>query len=149
MKQIILSIAFTLILSMPDIFANNERADDSLVQVTFGKEFPRAEHVKWSRNGDYMKASFILDDIGVVAFFSQDGELVGSARNVLYSQLPLVVVTSFEKRFTKANISGIGITEITNAGRSRYMFPLELNGKKYSATFYQDGTLSTIKKLKK
>ena len=134
---------------MPDTFANNERMDDSLAQVTFRKEFPRAEHVKWSYNGDYIKASFILDASGVVAFFNQDGELVGFARNVLYSQLPLAVITSFEKRFTKESISGIGITEITNAGRCRYMFPLELDGKKYNATYYQDGTLSTIKKLKK
>jgi hypothetical protein len=149
MKQIILSIVVIFSISLSVVFANGEFLSDPEAQVTLKKEFPRAEHIKWSQEGEGTKASFVLDGIGVIAFFGKDGELLGSARNILYHQLPMAVLTSFEKRFDKATISGIGITEITNSGITRYMFPLEYNGERYSATLYYDGAIGNIKKLKR
>jgi len=94
MKQIILSIAVTFIVGASAAFANGELVDNAKAQEVFKKEFPRVEHVKWSWEGDYAKASFILGNNGVVAFFDRDGELVGSAGNLFYNQLPTAVISS-------------------------------------------------------
>jgi len=103
--------------------------------------------VKWSTEGNYSKASFVLGGNSAIALFSRDGELLGSVRTIFYNQLPLAVITSFEKRFENATV--IDITEVTNVNGTRYKVNMEYKNKKVSASMYTDGTLENLEKLKK
>jgi hypothetical protein len=68
------------------------------------------------RSGKLSKATFLFHGHPVIAFFNEDGELLGSARTVLYGQLPLTVIKSFDKRFAGAEF--IEMYEISNSRRN-------------------------------
>lgn len=146
MKKIILSAIITLTMGVAAL-ANIDPVTNSKAQEVFKKEFAGAEMVKWSAEGTYSKASFVLGGNSAIALFSRDGELLGSVRNIFYNQLPLAVITSFEKRFENATI--IDITEVTNVNGTRYKVTMEYKNKKVSASLYTDGTLENLEKLKK
>jgi hypothetical protein len=64
--------------------------------------------VHWDNLDNYPIASFIFHDHATIAYFSEDGELLGSARTILFNQFPLAVIKSFEEKF-----SGGDFTETT------------------------------------
>ncbi|HEV8503972.1 MAG TPA: hypothetical protein VGQ53_01190, partial [Chitinophagaceae bacterium] len=68
-------------------------------EATFQKEFNGATNVKWTEGKDVISASFILSDSRIIAYFSSDGELLGTARNVLFNQLPLAVVKEINNHY--------------------------------------------------
>lgn len=146
MKKIILSAVITLTMGVAAL-ATIDPVINPRAQEVFKKEFTGAEMVKWSTEGTYSKASFVLGGNSVIALFNRDGELLGSVRNIFYNQLPLSVITSFEKCFENATV--IDITEVTNVNGTRYKVTMEYKNKKVSASLYTDGTLESLVKLKK
>ena len=146
MKKIILSAIVTLTIGVAAL-ANIDPVTNSKAQEVLKKEFAGAEMVKWSTEGNYSKVSFVLGGNSAIALFNGDGELLGSVRNIFYNQLPLAVITSFEKRFEGATV--IDITEINNPGGTRYKVTIEYKNKKASASLYSDGALENLEKLKK
>jgi hypothetical protein len=76
-------------------------------EATFQKEFNGATNVKWTEGKDVISASFILSESHIIAYFSNDGELLGTARNVLFNQLPLAVIKEINNRYGDAPISDI------------------------------------------
>ncbi|HEX7903341.1 MAG TPA: hypothetical protein VF487_05640 [Chitinophagaceae bacterium] len=146
MKKIILSAVITLTMGVAAL-ANIDPVNNSKAQEVFKKEFAGAEMVKWSTEGNYSKVSFVLGGTSAIALFNGEGELLGSVRNIFYNQLPLSVITSFEKRFENATV--IDITEVTNVNGTRYKVTMEYKNKKASASLYSDGTLENLEKQNK
>lgn len=147
MKKIMLSVAVFFTIGISATFAGNDLIKNPKAQEVFKKEFAGAEQVKWDQEAQYTKASFVLGGNSAIALFNQDGELLGSMRNLFYNQLPLAVITSFEKRFSTATI--IDITEMINADGTRYKFTLENKGKKYRVSVYADGAMENVEKKRK
>ena len=57
--------------------------------------------MKWEKQKDFQTATFVFCNHLVVAYFNTDGQLLGSARNVLFYELPMAVIKLLEKRFPK------------------------------------------------
>ena len=55
----------------------------------FKKEFSFAKDVKWEVKGELIQVNFSLNDHGFIAWYNSDAELISTARNLLYMQLPL------------------------------------------------------------
>jgi len=147
MKKIILSLAVLLTVGAATAFANNSPGTNEKAVATFKKEFSSAEFVEWSVEDEYSKVSFILGGSRTVALFNNEGELLGTVRDLLYNQLPLAVMSTMDKRFKGSPI--YDIREVTNSDGTRYKFTLEEKGKKYSISVFSDGTISDIRKIRK
>jgi hypothetical protein len=145
MKRAIFSLSLLLTISASTVFANP--GTDPLSEKTFKKEFRTAENVKWSQEDGYSKAEFVLGGSRAIAWFGTDGQLVGSVRDLLYNQLPLVVMSSVDKRFKDAAI--FDVREVSNNEGTRYRLTLEYKARKYNVSVYTDGTISEILKTKK
>jgi len=105
-KTFSLLFAF-LIIGITAVMAN-ERADvDPKILSAFQKEFSFAKNAKWEVKGNLTQVNFLLNDQGVSAWYNSDAELVTTARNILYNQLPISVIRALEKEYVGADFFGI------------------------------------------
>ena len=128
-------------------FANVVIDPDPEVTEAFKKEFPGAQLVSWTEQGDFQKATFILGGHRSIAYFDQDNELVGCMRDLFFDQLPMVVMKAIEKKFPAADFCEV--REINNADGTSYLLTVEQNKKKYKVKVTSDGFFANIEKLKK
>ena len=142
MKKIILSVGLLLAISMSSVYANPGPDADENPQEIFKRSFPSAECVKWSRQGDYTKVSFLLYGRGAQAFFSAEGDLLGTIRNILYADLPIKVMIAVKKRFD--NSVPYAITEVNRVDGTFYKFSVEVKNRRYDATVSQDGSFTKV-----
>src|SRR6266550_4266947 len=126
MKKFIIAFAVASILITTTAFAG-PKAGDNPAQTTFQKEFKGAEDVKWSEGRDVISASFTLINSRIVAYFNYEGELLGTARNVLFNQLPLAVIKEINNRFASAPV--YNIIEYTVSGETFYNMDVDTSTK--------------------
>ena len=142
MKKIILSISVLLVLSFSSLDATAGVNPGDNPEEKFKAAFPTAECVKWSREGDYRKVSFMLYGKGAQAFFSPEGDLLGTMRNVLYADLPIKIMIAVRKRFD--NSVPYAITEINRVDGTYYKFSVETKKRRYDVTISEDGSFTKV-----
>jgi hypothetical protein len=106
MKKIILSLTLSaaLLSSAFTYAADNEPG--LKVKQAFTSEFTQVKNVEWTtmtKEGVY-QATFTFNNETLQAFFTEEGEFLGTTRQVLKSQLPVLVVTGLEKRYADARV---------------------------------------------
>lgn len=117
------------------------------VKESFRKEFAGAESVKWNDLGDYQFATFILGRHRVEAYFNTDGEMEGSARGLLFDELPLAVLKSIDKRFPGAYF--IDVLEVSNTEGTSYRLTAVTQNKRFHVKADTGGNILEIVKVKK
>ena len=146
MKKFIIVFAVASTLIATTAFARPNYGDNP-AQVTFQKEFKGAEDVRWSEGRDVISASFTLSNSRIVAYFNNEGELLGTARNVLFNQLPLAVIREINNRFASAPV--YDIIEYTCGGETFYHMDVDTSTKHLKLKVASDGYISIEKKTKK
>ena len=116
-------------------------------EATFQKEFSGATNVKWTEGKDVISASFILSDSRIIAYFSNDGELLGTARNVLFNQLPLAVVKEINNHYGNAPVSDI--IEYTSGLSTYYGMYVDTPTKQLKIKITSEGDVTVEKRTKK
>ena len=145
MKKFIIAFAVAITLISTTAFAGGkERTNPAL--TTFQQEFKGALDVKWNEGKETIKAVFILNNFRVEAYFSYTGELLGTARNILFNQLPLAVIKEINNRYDSAPV--YEITEYNSGGDTFYYMTVELPTKKLKVRATPAGYLSVISKIK-
>lgn len=144
MKKIIVSVSCMLAIGLTTAFADNKTDVNSKIKQSFKKEFSGAELVTWTKIEDYQMARFIFYDHAAIAYFNEDGELLGSARNVLFDELPLTVIKAFDNKFADADVTEI--LEISNTDGISYLATVERKNKRYYVKVSTEGNiLNTIR----
>jgi hypothetical protein len=146
LKKIVVSFALLFIITLNARSAEDPGVSEA-VQASFEKEFSGAQLIGWKDMGEFMKATFILGERRTEAYFRENGELEGSVRSLFYSQLPLVVMTSFDKRFGGAEVWDV--LEINNSQGTTCRITLEQKHKKYRVRMDANGNIKDIERLKK
>jgi len=129
MKQffLVLSLSLAVVLTAS---ANPTPVNDPKVEKAFSKLFAGASNVSWSKEeGNYLKASFVWGDHYTVAYFGEDGKLLGSIRGLFFNQLPLSVIRSFNSSFSDHIV--LEVREISNDEGVSYTLLTEHKNKKY------------------
>ncbi len=144
MKKFILAIA---ILSSTALYSFANFPDPGYkVLEEFKKEFPNAENVSWTEEAEFAKVTFVLGGKRILAYFSQEGILEGTIRDLFYDQLPLNVVTALEKKFKGSEV--LYIREINNAEGTHYRIRLDVEQRKLIVKVGSDGNISEVDKVK-
>ncbi len=146
MKTIIVTMTF-IMLGLSTAFADGTPVIASRIQISLNKEFAGCESVTWTKVKDYQQAAFVFHESRVIAYFNEDGDLLGSARNITVEQLPLSVLQSIDKRF--AGFELFEIVEITNEQGTSYWLTLEKNNKQYHAKTDANGEVTRFSSIRK
>ena len=144
-KFIIAFVSIITVLTSTAFAGTNEGTNPAL--ATFQNEFKGAVDVRWTESKNVISASFVLGNSRAIAYFNYDGELLYTARNVLFNQLPLVVITEINKRFGSNPV--YDIIEYTTGSETFYTMRAETTTKKLKLRVSSDGDISVEKKEKK
>ena len=146
MKKTFLSLLAFLIIGITAVMAS-ERADvDPKILSAFQKEFSFAKNAKWELKGNLTQVNFLLNDLGVTAWYNSDAVLVTTARNILYNQLPISVIRTLEKEYAGADF--IGITEVSRNNETYYQVRADEKNKKFLLKASPSGNIIVLKKIK-
>ncbi len=147
MKNFIVTLSFILAVAGTTQVLANGTPDDPGTKETFAQKFAGAENIKWSKLADgFEKVAFTLGGTRAEAYFSNDGELLGTVRNIFYSQLPLPVMQTVSSRFATSPI--IEVKEINNSEGVSYRVILEHKDKKYNLKLNSQGDIVEQQKEK-
>lgn len=147
MKKIMITAVIFLTVGMTAAFANGGDNIPSKVLASFQREFAQAQNVKWDVVQDYVRAAFNLSDFRVEAYFNNEGELMGTARNILFNQLPLSVIKQLNQRF--GSVPVYEIIEYNTGSDTFYNMKVELTTKIFQLKANPSGEVFVEKKIRK
>ena len=146
MKKIVVTLLALLTIGITVTLAGPATNVDPKILSAFQKEFSFAKNVKWETEGNLARVVFLLNDQGITAWYNSDAELVTTARNILYNQLPISVMRSLDKEYSGADI--LGITEISRNEETYYQIRADKQGKKLLLKANPSGNIIVLKKIK-
>ncbi|MEO6313584.1 MAG: hypothetical protein ABIU63_04445 [Chitinophagaceae bacterium] len=146
MKKIFLSLtlAAALLSSGATYAANNE--PNVKVKQAFTTEFTQVKDVEWipMNNEGVYQAKFIFNNETLHAFFTEEGDFLGTTRQILKPQLPILVATGLEKRYSDARV--ITIFEYSKKDGIEYFITLTTAKGSMIVKATGNGDFSTYKK---
>jgi hypothetical protein len=146
-KKAILALSMVWTIGLSAALTHEETKVDLRVLSAFQKEFSFAKNVKWELTGELAQVRFSLNDQGFAAWYSADAELIGTARNILFMQLPLSVIKQLEEKYSHAEL--MSILEVTRENETTYSIQVEEKGKKLLLQATPSGNITVVKKIKK
>ena len=146
MKKIFVSLSFMVTLGLTTVRATDNFDVNSKIKESFKKEFAGATLIKWEKDKDFQRATFVLYDHLVIAYFNTDGELLGSARDVFFYEVPMAVIKSIGENF--AGINPIEVLEVSNTEGTFYRITIEKQNKRYHIKASADGNILEVFKIK-
>jgi hypothetical protein len=147
MKKIIVGLTLLLSLASFTTFARGEEKVSQETLINFQKEFKAAQNVSWAVADEVATASFNLNGFRLQAYFDSEGQLLGTARTILFDQLPITVINSINNRYETAPV--YEIVEYTTGAETFYCMTVETAKKKLKIRATSAGNLSVEKKIKK
>lgn len=82
----------------------------------------------------------------MAAYYNYDGVLLGTARNITFSQLPLSLIKELSVR--NLATAFYDITEVTKNDITNYYMTVEKKNKKFLVCASASGSMEIIKKIK-
>jgi hypothetical protein len=146
MKKTFVTLFALLTIGITVSLADPRTNVDPKILSAFEKEFSFAKNVKWEEEGSLARVIFSLNDQGITAWYNSDAELVTTARNILYNQLPISVMRSLDKEYPGADI--FGIVEISRNDETWYQIQADKHGKKFLLKANSSGNIIVLKKIK-
>jgi len=147
MKKFFIAVSILLTVGCSVSYAAGKDKINPKAVAVLQKEFAGAKNVEWSDKKEFLKAAFILNDSRVEAYFSSEGELIGTARNLLFNQLPLAVIKQVDRRFGSATV--YEIVEYCFNDETVYSMTVETLSKKLKIKSTLSGGVWVEKKIKK
>ncbi|MGZ4049558.1 MAG: hypothetical protein ACXVNN_09350 [Bacteroidia bacterium] len=142
MKTILVSLSLMLAFGLTIVHAGDNPHLNKKIIESFKKNFTGAEFVQWENVNDYQQATFVFLGHRLVAYFNIDGELLGSARVLQFSELPMAVVKSLDKRYSGADYPEV--LEISNNDGTSYRLLMERQNKRSHVAVDSNGTIMQI-----
>ena len=146
MKKTFVTLFLLLTIGITASLANIPPIIDPKILSAFQKEFSFAKNVKWEEEGNLARVKFSLNDQGITAWYNSDAELVTTARNILYNQLPISVMRSLDKEYEGADI--LGIVEISRNNETWYQIRADKKSKKLLLKASPSGNITVLKKIR-
>ena len=146
MKKTFVTLFVFLTIGITASLANSITNVDPKILSAFQKEFSFAQNVKWEEEGNLTRVIFSLNDQGITAWYNSNAELVTTARNILYNQLPISVMRTLDKEYEGADI--FGIVEISRNNETYYQIRADKKNKKLLLKASPSGNITILKKIK-
>ena len=124
MKKKIITLAAAFVLTTNLMFANTDKSQiPESVVFAFSSSFSHVRDVRWENFGSYFKASFIQKGKTMYAFYSDNADFMGVAKNILSDRLPDLLQAGIKNKYP-----GYWITDLVNyqvGGKDGFLITLE------------------------
>lgn len=100
-------------------FATDPAKVSPVVKAAFENDFANASAVYWEKTDDFYFATFLLNDEKIDAAYTEDGELLGTARKIATTQMPLSISLAVAEKYKDYKVNDT-VTELTYASVTRY-----------------------------
>ncbi|MEJ7683200.1 MAG: hypothetical protein WKG06_36155 [Segetibacter sp.] len=80
-------------------FATDVNIINSVAVNNFEAAFKHASNVSWTANKDYVKATFVLNNIRMEALYSTEGDMIGTTKGITLEELPVNAKRAFAKKY--------------------------------------------------
>ncbi len=148
MKKMIMVLAFIAVAIGNAAIAGTGGGEvDKRIKRAFEKEYAGAADVKWYVFDEYTKVDFTLNDMHLVGFYSKDGEMLGVARNIPFSSLPIMLQIGQKKNYKDYWITEI--YELAKTDGTRYYLTLENADKRIKLGSTGSDNWEVVKKQEK
>jgi hypothetical protein len=147
MKKTILALALILTIGVTGAFAKDNDGINSQTMASFNRDFVNASNVSWNKQKDFAKVTFTFHNQVMFAYYNGNGELIATARNILSEQLPINLMASLKKDYSKYWISDL--FEMATDGQTSYYVTLENGDETLVLKSNSFNEWSTYKKAKK
>jgi len=150
MKKIVVTVAFAAaILVGNSSLAADKKDPGYIVKEAFKREFAQVKNVTWdalsAEDGIY-KASFVLNNESVQAYFSAGGEYIGTARTISVNQLPIMVIKELAKKYDTDTVPDV--LEYSSGNEVSYYITTATNKGKLMLKATGNGTITVHKRTK-
>jgi hypothetical protein len=98
MKKLIMAAIIAVAITSSAFAAAPETVSYKVVSQ-FKTDFADAQNVSWKVGKDFVKASFILEDEKVEAFYNYDGDLVATSKAIAFNKLPKKALKIITEKF--------------------------------------------------
>jgi hypothetical protein len=144
MKHLIFSLVVSVFFTMSSFAA--EAPVSTHVLQSFEKTFSNAKEVNWTVGKDVYKAEFIYSSQYIAAYYDQEGNLLGLTKNILSTQLPVLLENSLKEGYEGYWIADV--IEFSSEDGTVYYATLE-NGDGKVVLKSSQNSWSLNKKIKK
>jgi hypothetical protein len=98
MKKLFISALLAIAVTVSSFAAEGNKVSYS-VRSNFEAHFKHISDVQWTSVENYVKATFTLDGVRTEAFFSPEGELIGTSQAITLDELPVSAKRVFAKKY--------------------------------------------------
>ena len=145
MKHFFLSLLLAITFGTTTFAADDTMVSTNVLQ-SFQKTFSNAKEVNWSLTSEIYKADFVYNSQHVTAYYDAEGILLGLTKNILSTQLPLLLENSLKENYCGYWIADL--VEFSSADGTFYYATLE-NGDGKMVLKSNQNSWSVSKKIKK
>jgi hypothetical protein len=144
MKKVLLTLAIAV--SSIISFAGEVNVSKDVINA-FNKEFNGAKEVIWTTGADFYKASFVMNEQYITAFYTKEGEFMGMTRNISSVNLPLKLQNKVRSEYSQFWITDL--FELSDNDGTHYYITVENADQKIMLKSNDDISWSTFKKISK
>jgi hypothetical protein len=146
MKKLIPGMFLITFFLMTSSFDTVEVLPNIPVLQTFQQQFKNASNIIWSETEEVVTAIFSLNHSRIQAFFKPDGTLLGTERDIMFTELPLLSMIALTNRFDNSNF--YDLIAYTIGSDIYYVLTVETQTRKMEVKVLPSGELSVRKNKK-
>jgi hypothetical protein len=144
-KKLAVTAALFLTVGIGSSFAAPTGND--IVIASFHKEFRTADVIQVESKKDYTKVTFMLNNVVMFAYYSENGELMAVVRNILSTQLPIRLLMELKQKHPDCWITDL--FEMDANGQTVYYAALENSDTKVTLRSDNSSSWETYQKENK
>ena len=148
MKKLMAILTASAMLISSFAFAIDSDKVNARIQAAFSDDFSGATDVTWEKGRDCYLATFTFNSIQVNAAYNEDGELLGTSREMQSSQLPLPISLALGKKYEGYSVSERTL-ELTFEGVTNYYLAVENSRQLLKLKCSINGNIEVASKIKK
>ena len=148
MKKCLYGLVILLTINSGPLYATRKDPVSEKVRMAFQKEFSNATNVNWMprKEKNLFHARFQYNDETVEAFFSEEGNLVTTARFISERQVPLIIMKEWSSAYSGYRIRQV--VEFASENETSYVISGYNNKETVVVKYYSNGDSQKIRRIK-
>lgn len=115
------------------------------VTSSFEENFPGVTNVVWQPDNIYMKAVFVKDNASENAYFTYDGDLMGTTKSVAFTDLPATAQKHIQEKYKDYQVDETILFNDNDAENESEIFSVPDNEINYLVSLKKDNKILVLK----
>jgi hypothetical protein len=148
MKKVLTVLTAAAMLFSSVAFATDSDQVNARVKAAFLSDFSSASNVTWEKISACYVATFTMNQLETSAAYNEDGELVGTSREIASTQLPMNISVAIAKKYEGYSVSKKSL-ELVFDGLTNYYLAVENDHQLLKLKCSISGNIEVESKTKK